>query len=233
MKIAQLLSGQTIYIADGHHRYETCAAYQQEMVKQRLVTTGKESFNYVMVTLVPFDDPGLVVYPIHRVVHGMTDRSMGVLKTQLERFFELEYVPATGACKSARLLKETGSQFIVLGLKEGKAAICRVKAGSEDDKLMPKRSDAYRRLPVSLLHHLALDPALDSTGSRGSITYTHDESEAIDAMNNRVCNAAVLLPPTDPATIKDIADAGDRMPGKSTYFYPKLPTGIVLHSLED
>jgi uncharacterized protein (DUF1015 family) len=52
-------------------------------------------------------------------------------------------------------------------------------------------------------------------------------------MNNRVCNAAVLLPPTDPATIKDIADAGDRMPGKSTYFYPKLPTGIVLHSLED
>jgi uncharacterized protein (DUF1015 family) len=231
--ISRVLYGQTLYIADGHHRYETSMAYQQEMLSKAASYTGQEGFNFIMMTLVSFDDPGLIIYPIHRMVHGLTPAAIRRLEKAFEDVFDVQYVTLDVASDSARLLGETKGLFVVVGLVEGKAGICRIRADLNVDRMMPaERSSTYRRLAVSLLHHLVLDRLPEYSEGQASITYTHDEVEACKAVREGVCQVAVLLPPTSPSTIKEIADSGDRMPGKSTFFYPKLPTGLVLNYLE-
>jgi len=231
--ISRVLDGQTLYIADGHHRYETAMAYQQEMRSKTASYTGQEGFNFIMMTLVSFDDPGLIIYPIHRMIQGLTSEAIGRLEKAFEDAFDVQYVTLDRAYDSARLLSETKGLFVVVGLVQGKAGICHMRADLDVDRMMPaERSSTYRRLAVSLLHHLVLDRLLEYSEGQGSITYTHDGVEACDAVREGACQVAVLLPATSPSTIKAIADSGDRMPGKSTFFYPKLPTGLVLNYLE-
>lgn len=232
-RLSQLLAGQTLYIADGHHRYETSVAYQQERRSQAVSYTGQEGFNFIMMTLIAFNEPGLVVYPIHRMVHGLTSAAIERLKKAFDDIFDVRYVAIEGVGDSAQLLGELSGLFVAVGLTPGKAAVCCLRTNFSVDRMMPpERSPAYKHLPVSLLHHLVLDRLSEYSEGQGSITYTHDEAEVREAIHKGICQAAFILPPTSPTIIKAVADAGDRMPGKSTFFYPKLPTGLVLNYLE-
>ncbi|MCX8126196.1 MAG: DUF1015 domain-containing protein [Dehalococcoidia bacterium] len=232
-RLSRLFATQTLYIADGHHRYETSLAYQQERRAQTLSGTGQEGFNFIMMTLIPFDDPGLVIHPIHRVINGLTPAAVGKLKGQFERIFDVRYLAVETVKDSAGLLRETGGLFLVAGLVPEKVAVCYLRGDFDIDRAMPAgRSPAYKRLPVSLLHHLVLDRLPEYSGEQGSIAYIHDEIEAEQVVRKGDSSVTVLMPPIDPLTIKAVADAGDRMPGKSTFFYPKLPTGLVINHLE-
>lgn len=232
-RLSGLLASQKLYIADGHHRYETSLAYQQERCGRNVPGPGPEGFNFIMMTLISFDDPGLVVYPIHRMVSGLTPAALERLRGAFENVFDVIYVGIEKLRDGAQLLKDTGGLFAVVGLMPGRTAICRLRADLDVDSIMPReRSSTYRRLPVSLLHHLVLDGLSRYSEWRGDITYTHDSMEALEAALKGLCSVAIIMPPADPLTIKAVADAGDRMPGKSTYFYPKLPTGLVLNYLE-
>jgi hypothetical protein len=147
--------------------------------------------------------------------------------------FVMEHVPWTAGKPVEKLVDRT-LLFAVVGLVPGKVSMASFRSGTDGHQFMPRdRSSVYRKLPVSLVHHLVLDRFVHPLEGHGVLTYTHDAVEATKTVEAGKAQFAIILGQTPIETIKAIADAGDKMPGKSTYFFPKLPTGLVLNSLED
>jgi len=226
-ELSQFLSSQPLYIADGHHRYETALAYQQERAQEQSVT-GKEAFNYVVMELVDFSDPGLVVLPLHRLVRSITPSILGGLGDQLRNFFVLESVPfEAGDCQLP-----TDSCLGILGLQPGSLVILKRRQDVSFEAMMPgNRSQAYRDFDVSILNHIILDKMLGLT-SKENVAYIVDLKEAYQRIKEGKYQLAFLLNPPRPEMVKAVADAQDRMPSKSTYFYPKLPAGLIINPLD-
>jgi uncharacterized protein (DUF1015 family) len=180
-----------------------------------------------MMTLVPFSDPGLIVLPVHRLVHNLASKTITQFKDNLETLFEVESVP----------LEETGLPEIrgaitrVLGLEPGSVIVLKPRQ-SPFRELMPEgRSEVYKRLDVSIVQHLVIDK-LTALNKNSIVTYTPNIAEAYRLVESGERQLAFLLNPISVTTIKAIADANDKMPGKSTFFYPKLPTGLVINRLD-
>jgi len=245
-ELSQLLSAQLLYIADGHHRYETALNYQQERaeeqsdsfdssviatlngVKREQSLTGKEAFNYVMMELVEFSDPGLVVLSLHRLVCGIAPSILGGLEDQLRNFFVLESVPLkTGDCQLP-----ADSCLGILGLQPGSLVVLRKRQDISLETMIPgNRSQAYREFGVSILNHIILDKVLSGAKDL-DIAYTVDLKEAYQQIKEGKYQLAFLLNPPQAEMVKAVADAQDRMPSKSTYFYPKLPAGLIINLLD-
>jgi uncharacterized protein (DUF1015 family) len=241
-QLSQLLSSQPFYIADGHHRYETALTYRQERAKEQsnssdssIITSeakkslnGKGAFNYVMMELVDFSDPGLVVLPIHRLVRGIAPSILGRLEEQLSNFFALESVPLkAGDCQLP-----VDSCLGILGLHPDSLIVLKKRQDISLEAMMPgKRSQAYREFGVSILNHIILDKILGLT-SKENVAYTVDLKEAHQQIKEGKYQLAFILNPPQPEMVKAVADARDRMPSKSTYFYPKLPAGLIINPLD-
>jgi uncharacterized protein (DUF1015 family) len=250
-ELSRFLSSQPLYIADGHHRYETALIYQQEIVQvsyEQIPSPstgegqacpersrrgeGEKAFNYVMMELVDFSDPGLVVLPINRLVRGVAPSILAGLGDQLRNFFALESVPLNA--DTCHLPAD--SCLGILGLQPGSLVVLRKRhpdsIGVSLEALMPgNRSQAYREFGVSILNHIILDGIL--SGAKGlDVDYTVDFKEAYQQVKEGRFQLAFLLNPPQPEMVKAVADARDRMPRKSTYFYPKLPAGLVINPLD-
>ncbi|HEU65750.1 MAG TPA: DUF1015 domain-containing protein [Chloroflexi bacterium] len=230
-QLRQFLSSRTFYIADGHHRYETALTYQQERARGQSLT-GEEAFQYVMMELVDFSDPGLVIFPIYRLVRGIAPSILEGLEEQLGNLFVLESVPQ----KASRYQLPPDGWLGILGLQPGTLVVLKQRrtdsSGISFEAMMPgNRSRAYKELDVSILNHIILDEMLGLT-SKEDIAYTVDVEEAYQQIKERKYQLAFLLKPPPPERVKAVADARDRMPGKSTYFYPKLPAGLVINLLD-
>ncbi len=225
--LSQFLSSQPLYIADGHHRYETALNYQQERMKKKSVT-GKEAFNYVMMELVDFSDSGLVILPLHRLVRGIEPSALMKLENQLRNFFILESVPLkTGGC-----YLPTDGYLGILGLQPDVLVVLKRRQDIFLEVIMPgNRSQAYREFNVSILNHIILDNILGLTSTE-DIAYTVDLQESCQQIKDGRYQLAFLLNPPQPGMVKAVADAQDRMPSKSTYFYPKLPAGLIINPLD-
>jgi uncharacterized protein (DUF1015 family) len=261
-ELSQLLSSRSLYIADGHHRYETALTYQQERAQEqsdcfdssviasgaKQSLTGIGAFNYVMMELVEFSDLGLVVLPLHRLVRGIAASTLAGLEERLENFFTLELVSlseeslASCHCEPSALFiiaSETkqshGVEDIVLGilgLHAGALVLLRRRQDVSFEAMMPgNKSRAYREFGVSVLNHIILDKLLGLT-SKEDVAYTVDFKEAYQQIKEGKYQLAFLLNPPRPEMIKAVADAQDRMPSKSTYFYPKLPAGLIINPLD-
>jgi uncharacterized protein (DUF1015 family) len=229
-ELSQLLSSHPIYIADGHHRYETALAYQQERAKEQPLT-GKEAFQYVMMELVDFSDPGLVVLPIHRLVRGITSSALVRLEDQLRNFFALESVPLKAGSPDRSGLSYD-SCLGILGLQPNTLVVLRRRQDISLEALMPgDRSQAYREFDVSILNHIILDKIIGLT-SKNNVAHTVDLKEAYQQIEEGKYQLAALVKPPQPEMVKAVADAQDRMPSKSTYFYPKLPAGLIINPLD-
>ena len=226
-ELSQFLSSQPIYIADGHHRYETALTYQQERAQEQSLT-GKGAFNYVMMELVDFSDPGLVVLPLHRLVRGIVPSILAELGDQLRNFFALESVTLkVGGCQLP-----ADSCLGILGLQPGSLVVLKRRQDTSLKAMMPvNRSPAYREFDVSILNHIILDGVLSGAKDL-DVAYTVDLKEAYQQIKEKKYQLAFLLNPPQPEMVKAIADAQDRMPSKSTYFYPKLPAGLVINPLD-
>jgi uncharacterized protein (DUF1015 family) len=225
--LSQFLSSQPLYIADGHHRYETALNYQQERAKEQSVT-GKGAFNCVMMELVEFSDPGLVVLPLHRLVRGIGPSVLMQLEDQLRNFFVLESVSSkAGDCQLP-----ADSYLGILGLQPDSLVVLKRRQDIFIEAMMPgNRSQAYREFNVSILNHIILDNIL-GLASTEDIAYTVDLQEAYQQIKDGKYQLAFLLNPPQSEMVKAVADAQDRMPGKSTYFYPKLPAGLIINPLD-
>jgi uncharacterized protein (DUF1015 family) len=225
-RVSHFLASRPIYIADGHHRYETALAYRDERRQEN--SPGNEAFNFIMMSLVPFSDPGLIVLPVHRLVNNLSSKALTQFRGNLETFFEVESVPLG----EDGLPEIRGAITRILGLEPGSVIALKPRQSPSIKEMMPEgHSGVYKRLDLSIVQHLVIDKLKDLDKS-SSITYTPNIVQARQLVESGEYQLAFLLNPITVATIKAIADANDKMPGKSTFFYPKLPTGLVINRLE-
>jgi uncharacterized protein (DUF1015 family) len=208
------LKNLKIFIADGHHRYETAWNYLQEIRnKDKKYSSGGE-YNFVMIYLCPMEDPGLSIWPTHRVVLEPPE-----FESKLTKYFNV--LPAADFNKYS-----TKSPQPLLVWKKGKTRTLILKNKKALIVRMPGKCKAYRELGVSMLHSLLLEDVAPD-----KITYVKSQKEALKLARELKC-LAVMVPSTPIEAVKEIALANQTMPQKSTYFYPKLASGVVVHSVK-
>jgi uncharacterized protein (DUF1015 family) len=226
-ELGELLSAQPIYIADGHHRYETALTYQQERIGEQC-PGGSGAFNYVMMELVDFSDPGLVALPLHRLVRGILPSSLVHLTDRLRDFFKVEVV----APRIDGWDLPADDCLGILGVQPDSLVVLKRRQDVALEITMPSsRSQTYRELGVSILNHIVFDSVL-SEAKDIEIAYAVGLEEARRQIGEGQYQLAFLLHPPRMEMIKAVADSRDRMPAKSTYFYPKLPAGLVINPLD-
>jgi uncharacterized protein (DUF1015 family) len=212
-RIASALADRSILIADGHHRYETALAYRDE----RYQTSRSHGwYDRVLFALVSMSDPGLSVLPTHRILHRVDPSALA------------NWLAATG---STEIPADESSVSQALAQVDGKGSrfVVVTPAGCFLVILHPVGMDAVSRLDVSVLHHQLLS-ALTGSGDPHEleIEYTHEIGEALGAVRDGRAPAAVMMNATPVEEVDRVSAEGERMPEKSTYFYPKLSTGMVI-----
>ncbi len=237
-QIVSSLAEQPLYIADGHHRYESALAYQQERRAYSSSGSGDEAFNFVMMTLVDFSDPGLIILPPHRLVRGISKSTLNGLMPKLKVFFEIEELPLSmpDVWKQVDdfLMKTNESRLVLFGLTTERLFLLRLCDPATVSQMMPYfHSDLYKGLDVSIVDHVILEKllTLSSDKEKSSLAYSYDMPDAVKRVLAQEYQLALLLSPVKVEVVKAIADAGDTMPRKSTYFYPKLPAGLIFNRL--
>jgi uncharacterized protein (DUF1015 family) len=227
-----LLAHSDVYIADGHHRYETALTYRNEVRAGAAAWTGGEPENFVLMALTDAADPGLLVLPTHRLIHR---RLTPAVWHAIERWFDVEPMPGGEVLARLTDRDQAEPRFGVLAPDGARLVTLRDWAGV--DAAMPTgQPAAWRKLDVSVLQYGILAPAfgIDDAALTGgeAVTYTQDAAEAAATVARGAAQAAFLLNATPVEQVMAVADAGGRMPQKSTYFYPKLPTGLVMNHLD-
>src|SRR5574337_71683 len=235
-----------IFIADGHHRYETALHFRDLMranEKGDPVQTQKRPYNYIMMTLVSAEDPGLVILPIHRLLRHLPGGSLDGYLPQLAGQFAVERLPVPRdpeAAASALLgrLRQTQDGTHCFGLYGGDERAYLLTLADEralEAKAEEDKPPVYRRLDVTIVHSLLIQGPWSRHGlgdlPDDAISYHHDAAEAIRLVQQEGWAAAILLNPTKITEVQAVAEAALRMPPKSTFFYPKLLTGLVIHPL--
>jgi uncharacterized protein (DUF1015 family) len=236
-RVTQLLSAQSLYIADGHHRYETALAYRDE---RRAV--GDHSADTLMVYLCSMRDPGLTVFPAHRMVRGIEAPSMEEVLGRLQPAFTVVFQESTegGACSDlVDRLHDTphpGRSFGLYFPREKTCCVVTLTDAAALERLAGEgMSPEAARLSVTILHRLILRDGvgLDPGESEGHIDYVVDPGEALRRLAAGEYAFGAFLTATGVDEVRAIADNRETMPQKSTFFYPKLLTGLVFDVLDD
>jgi uncharacterized protein (DUF1015 family) len=214
-----------LLIADGHHRYETARAYAEEV-------GGEGDHRYVLMCLVALEDPGLTVFPTHRLVRGLDAARREALAATLRRDFEVAEVP------EGELAPQPGAGPLQLGYIDSDAKRplrLTLKDQAIADAALPGYSQAYRRLDTGVLEALLLKGTLglsdEDISHLRDFRYARDAGEALELVRGGEYDVAFLLRPTPVAQVRDVAGAGENMPPKSTFFFPKLLTGLLFNPL--
>jgi uncharacterized protein (DUF1015 family) len=214
-----------LLIADGHHRYETMQAYAEEV-------GGEGDHRYILMCLVALEDPGLTVFPTHRLIGGLDDERRAALDRALQRDFDIVEVPVE------ELAPPPGEGPLQLGYfdgRDGRPLRLTLRDQAIADAALPGYSEAYRHLDTGVLETLLLKNALgysdDDIAHFNGLFYARDSAEALAMVRSGDYDAAFLMRPTPVAQVRDVASAGENMPPKSTYFYPKLLTGLLFNPL--
>jgi uncharacterized protein (DUF1015 family) len=218
-------SDAELLIADGHHRYETMRTYAEEL-------GGEGEHRYILMCLVALEDPGLTVFPTHRLIGGLDDQRRRALEQALERDFEIGEVPI------AEIAPPDGAGPLQLGYfngRDGRALRLTIKDQAIADAALPDHSDAYRHLDTGVLETLVLKNALgysdDDIAHFNGLFYARDTAEALSMVRSGEYDATFLMRPTPVGQVRDVAAEGENMPPKSTYFFPKLLTGLAFNPL--
>lgn len=234
--IEKAFASKQLFIADGHHRYETALNFKKKLVEDGVITDGEHPANYVMMFLIDMENPGLVVFPTHRLVCGLAHFDLAAALAKIEEYFEVSEISEAqiDACLNGTdgqkvYVLASEHRFFRLSLKESE------KTAEALDALNPGKSDAYKNLDVTVLHSLILEKLFgidkENMARQINLSYTRDADEAVRLSTAEGYNCAFLIRPTAVSEIKDVALAGEKMPQKSTYFYPKLITGLVMNEL--
>ena len=239
--LAGALAECTVYIADGHHRYETALCYRDERRKETGRDGGDEPFDYVLAFLANTEEPGLVVLPTHRVFREILINSPELIAGLADRFrvSEIPCSEGVGVLIEAVRGAGEGERRIGVSLRDhDRFLVLSARDGEHDARL--HGPTALRRLDVSLLHGLVLEGeesllALDvhDEAEAGRLVYVKGDRDAIRMVESGQAAVAFLLNATRLDEVRDVCESGETMPEKSTYFFPKLLTGLVFNSVED
>jgi uncharacterized protein (DUF1015 family) len=219
------LADKELLIADGHHRYETARVYAEEI-------GGEGAHRWVLMCLVALQDPGLTVFPTHRLVKNLRPEQHESLANAIRKDFNVEeltdkrdLVPAPGDQVQIGYIDSHFKKPFMLTLKDPAIAAAA----------LPDHSEPYRRLDTAVLEGLILKGALGMTEEDidhlSGLGYARDFSQALELIDSGEYDAAFLMAPTPVEHVQEVAAEGESMPPKSTYFFPKVPTGLLLNPL--
>jgi uncharacterized protein (DUF1015 family) len=240
-EISRYLAERPLYIADGHHRYTSALTYRREKMACTPDASSNSAFNFVMMTLVSFSDPGLMILAPHRLIRGIPGSVLDGLESRLGEFFHITKLALSRAdawTEVDKLVnKPDAPGFAYLSAESNNVLVLTLRDQTAMNQIMPYfHSELYRKLDVSIIDHVILEKIL-GMGIGGTdeakISYSYDRQDAVSKIMKREFQLALLLKTVKPELIKTVADAGDKMPRKSTYFYPKAPAGLVVNPLTD
>ncbi len=229
-----LMAPKPVFIADGHHRYETGLKFRDDLEAKGELSGPDDPANFCLMMLVGMSDPGLLIQPTHRLVRGFVGLTSEALAARLAPEF---LITPTGegdeGCRNAWDHIQIADDQDTLGfgtVEDGRWFVAKLRNTQRMDQLTPDRSPEWRSLGVSILHELVLNDLLVKIGA-ASCTYVHQIGEVLDSVNKEACDVACLVPAAGMEYVEAIASNLEKMPPKSTYFYPKLLSGLVLNPL--
>jgi uncharacterized protein (DUF1015 family) len=235
-KVVEAMGNKPIFIADGHHRYETACNYRDQVAEMGLLTPEHPA-NFVSMQCVAMDDPGLAVLPTHRLFEGLPDMTADELSEKLAPYFNTR-IAGEGPELADQIWEEiqTGDSQGTIGLcnrSDKKWVIAELtEAGMEKmAEVAAEHSPEWQALGVSLLHRLILETILSAT-DLPKPTYVHLIEEVISGLQSDKYPMAAVIMPATVDDVRAISLAAERMPAKSTYFYPKLLSGLIINPLE-
>jgi uncharacterized protein (DUF1015 family) len=223
--VKRTLNDAELLIADGHHRYETARVYAEEI-------GGEGPQRYVLMCLVALEDPGLTVFPTHRLLRGLRPDQHETLANALRRDFEIERLEST-----AELVPAYGDQvrFGYIDAHFRQPFMLTLKDPAIADRALPDHAEPYRRLDTAVLEALILKGALEMTDDDidhlNGLGYARDFDDALMLVESAEYDAAFFMAPTPVKQVQAVAETGESMPPKSTYFFPKVPTGLLFNPL--
>jgi uncharacterized protein (DUF1015 family) len=214
-----------LLIADGHHRYETARVYADEV-------GGEGPHRYVLMCLVALEDPGLTVFPTHRLVRGLSAAQWDALDGTIAADFSRTPLDSVDELQPA---ENDRVELGYIDVREKRPYRLVLKDPALADQALPERSEPYRRLDTAVTEALLLKGALGMTDEQidhlDGLGYARDERQAIELILSGEYDAALFMAPTPVHRVQDVASSGESMPAKSTYFFPKVPTGLLFNPL--
>jgi len=240
-RITSALAASNLLIADGHHRYETAVALAQE-IDRAARADGKDpspraEHLYTFAFLANGDDPSLVVFPTHRLIHSLARFDFDELVEKAGELFVVS--PATGGAAELReQLARAGGAAVCAVAGGGRAAllVARTDVDLAKHPVLGKRPAVVARTAVALLHDGIIEHILgvsaEAQALKTNIKYLQDAKSGVDYVERGQGQVFFLMNPTPVSTIREVAEAGEVMPQKSTYFYPKVLTGLFFHTLD-
>jgi uncharacterized protein (DUF1015 family) len=233
--VQSALEAARVLIADGHHRYETALSYRKER-RAAEHSNDPQGFDYTMMTLVACDDPGLVILPTHRIVRRLRPQAMTSFTSRAQEVFEVGEVDDRAALRRRLVAGGRGTIGIALG-GDPRLFVVRLRDLDATARAIPEAPAEVRSLDVTVLHTLIFDHIFSLKAAEirkgGNLEYTVDANAALDAVRDGRADGAFLMNPPSITDVERVSDAGATMPEKSTYFFPKLVTGLVLNPLND
>ncbi len=222
--LLELIERGTFLIADGHHRYETALAYRDGLVEAGAPRTGRNAHEYVLVYVLPEGDPGLMLLPTHRVVGGGPLGCESVLSEAGDRF-EARRIEAPRLDEAAAALEAERGSATFLVFEHGQRHGWRITA---------RQAKARGDVSAQAFHQLFLSESLGLSEDQQveRLSYSRDAQEALSLVRSGAANAAAILAPPDVRQVRELAAAGVRLPPKTTYFWPKVPTGLAIHRID-
>ena len=243
-RVCELMADKVIFIADGHHRYETAINYRNYMREQHPEAGPRASFNFTMTYLCSMSDPGLTVFACHRLVPRLDGFGANDFLALVKPYFEVRELVLNGDRQKAKQeitaalaeLDEKSNSLCLISHDSDKAYLLTLKPGIMEQEEGPDVEGPLGELDVVVLTHLVLEKILGLDNSardqEHTIQYLADMDQVLDEVNSGRAHLAFLLNPTKVSQVQNVAEAGLIMPRKATYFYPKVLTGLVINPMD-
>jgi uncharacterized protein (DUF1015 family) len=242
--IQGILAEQRIFIADGHTRYETALAYRRLLEERTPGLPRNGGHHYILMFLCPMSDPGLILFPTHRLLFGLKDFSVPRFVDALAPYFTVDTLaedirrPAGRAWAVSKLAEHGGKStaFLMVSAEDHKARVLTLRDDADLEEAELPRNETLRALDVTVLHVVVLQHVL-GLSARGqenqeNITFVRDAGEAVNRVLSGEHQVGFLLNPTPMWQVEAVGDAGETMPQKSTFFYPRLQSGLVMRDVD-
>jgi uncharacterized protein (DUF1015 family) len=242
--VQALLRDQRIFIADGHHRYETTLVYQRLLDEAEPGLPADGGHRYVLMLLCPMTDPGLLIFPTHRLLYGLPDFDLARLLASLDRLFTVQelpeslHKPAGRAWAMSKLAEHAGgsSTFLMVTAEDQRARLLTLRSEVEGGIPELPANETLRALDVTVLHSVVFQRLLglspQAQENQENLSYVRDAGEALNRVLSGEHQVAFLLNPTPMWQVEAVGDAGETMPQKSTLFYPRVPAGLVMRGID-
>jgi len=233
--VQNALETSLILIADGHHRYETALNFREIRRVVEGDTGALHAYDYTMMTLVGCDSPGLVILPTHRVVKRLDAIALASFEKAAREVFDVE--PFDDRDRMREELARRGRGTIGVALRgASRMWLLKLRERAALETALPQAPDVVRELDVSILHAMVFDRIFgvkpEAIKAGGNLEYTIDADGALDAISSARADGAFLMNPPSIEDVQRVSDSGATMPEKSTYFYPKLITGLFMNPLD-